>query len=1075
MGIQRGGQIVQATSSSTTDALIQQFGQLHVLDDLIRLRAADMVQHPILAYPCSNTDTATATYEYYTGRDMDNMIDKAVTCLMNDGFQPPKGNGSIVAVLAPSDISMVITFFALSRLGYTVMMLSPRLCGDACVALLDTVGCETIIYGNTLSIRATIGDILQKKLVSCRPMLSKSNLDTEETLVLILHRNRNSEAQCNRIALILHSSGSTGTPKPLFLSHRALMTHPLRGPGLTSFNSLPWYHLHGLSTALQAMWMKKTAYLWNAALPLTAESVVAALEAARPESVAAVPYMLQLLVDSPRGISALRKCHLVTYGGAPCPDELGDCLVSQGVQFGGSFGLTEAGLVAESISRPKGDIAWNYLNFFDNIRPYIWMKPLGMSLYECVYLAGHPALTTSNSNEPPGSFHSRDVFTPHPTIPHRWKYVSRLDDCITLVTGEKILPLPIEGYVKQHPLIYEAIVVGVGKAIPGLLILRADQSTHLSEREYIDTIWSVVEEANARSEQFSQISRDMIATLPSTSEFPRTDKGSMIRAQIYSQYNDLINGMYTEVQSAADGGMTLDLTGTQSYLMELCSKDLGIHLTGVDANFFLEGVDSLKAIHLRRLILRHFNIASAKSLGQNVVFEAGSVSGLATYICALQIGGSVTSKKTTTVMAELISKYSAFRKHLPRRAITSSGKSVVGFYIYMLLLTCTNISKVLTGATGSIGAHTLFELLKDDSVSTIFCLTRRSLPQEAVLQALAEKNLDALPEQKEKIISLTCSLDEPNLGLHEHIMSRMQDSVSQIIHTAWPVNFNLPLTQFEPHIRGIYNLIQFSLSVRRPEPAVMIFCSSISTALGSSCAEVQEAPTQDLGSALHMGYGQSKLVGEKITSIARQSGARAFSLRIGQVSGHSKKGLWNDAEALPLMIRSALTVQALPALEQTCSWLPVDTLALTIVELANACAAPTCDYGTNMASNSATVAYVDDSIYNVSNPREFSWASLLSSLRCAGFRFDTVSFEEWLAMLRESETRGEENVNPAVKLIGHYAAMHGERRSQRLCPKRFITEKAERDSVTLRNGRLKIIEDGILNCYARDWLERWVV
>ncbi|KAJ5613372.1 hypothetical protein N7510_006566 [Penicillium lagena] len=1059
MGIQRGDHIAQANSSSATDDLIQQFGQLHVLDDLIRLRAADMVQHPILAYPCSKTDSPTAIYEYYTGRDLDNMIDQAVTCLMNDGFQPPKGNGATVAVLALSDISMVITFFALSRLGYTVMMLSPRLCGEACVALLDTVGCGTIIYGNTPSIRATMGDIFQKKLVSCRPMLSKSNLDdTEETSILILHRNRHSEVQCNRIALILHSSGSTGTPKPLFLSHRALMTHPLRGLGLTSFNSLPWYHLHGLSTALQAMWMRKTAYMWDAALPLTAELVVAALEAAQPEFVAAVPYMLQLLVDNPRGISALRKCHLVTYGGAPCPDELGDCLVSQGVQFGGSFGLTEAGLVAESISRPKGDIAWDYLKFFDNIRPYIWMKPLGLSLYECVYLAGHPALTTSNSNEPPGSFHSKDVFTPHPTIPHRWKYMSRLDDRITLVNGEKVLPIPIEGHIKQHSLVHEAVVVGVGKATPGLLILRADQSMHLSESEYLDTIWPVVEEANARSEQFSQISRDMIATLPSTSQFTRTDKGSMIRAQVYFQYNDIINGMYTKVERAADGYLTLDYTGTKSYLMELCCKELGVSLASVDANFYSEGVDSLKAIHLRRLILRHFNIASADSLGQNVVFEAGSVSGLARYICALQNGRNVTSIKTRTVMAELITKYSAFRKHLPRRPISSSGESVV-----------------LTGATGSIGAHTLFELLNDESVLTVFCLTRRSLPQEAVLQALAEKNLDASPEQKQKIMALTCSLEQPNLGLDDHIISRMQNSVSRIIHTAWPVNFNLPLTQFEPHVHGIYNLIQFSLSVRLPEPAVMIFCSSISTALGSSSAEVQEVPTQDLGTALDMGYGQSKLVGEKITSIARQSGAKTFSLRIGQVSGHSKKGLWNDTEALPLMIRSTLTVRALPALDQTCSWLPVDTLASIIVELTNACAAPNCNYGTNGASSSRTIAYVDDSIYNVSNPREFSWASLLSSLKCAGFHFDTVPFEQWLEMLRDSEARGEAKVNPAVKLIGHYEAMHGKKRSQRLWPKRFVTEKAERDSVTFRNGRLRIIEDGILDCYARDWLTRWVV
>lgn len=242
-----------------------------------------------------------------------------------------------MALLTLSDLNMVITFFALSRLGYTVMMLSPRLSGEACVSLLETVNCESIIYGQSPNIRSTLGEILCRRLVSCRPMLSCSSYNKSQSSshVLRLRRNRNPE----KVALILHSSGSTGTPKPLFLTHKAIMTHPLRGPGFTSFNTLPWYHLHGLSTALQAMWMRKTAYMWNAALPLTAELVARALEEARPESVAAVPYMLQILIDDPRGITALRQCKLVTYGGAPCPDELGDRLVSEGVHFGGSFGL----------------------------------------------------------------------------------------------------------------------------------------------------------------------------------------------------------------------------------------------------------------------------------------------------------------------------------------------------------------------------------------------------------------------------------------------------------------------------------------------------------------------------------------------------------------------------------------------------------------------------------------------------------------------------------------------------------------------------------------------------------------
>lgn len=86
MGIQRGDQTAPAASSSTTDPLIQKFGQLHVLDDLIRLRAADIFQLPILAYPSSDKDAAS--YTYYTGQDLDEMIDQTVTVLMNDGFQP---------------------------------------------------------------------------------------------------------------------------------------------------------------------------------------------------------------------------------------------------------------------------------------------------------------------------------------------------------------------------------------------------------------------------------------------------------------------------------------------------------------------------------------------------------------------------------------------------------------------------------------------------------------------------------------------------------------------------------------------------------------------------------------------------------------------------------------------------------------------------------------------------------------------------------------------------------------------------------------------------------------------------
>ena len=225
-----------------------------------------------------------------------------------------------------------------------------------------------------------------------------------------------------------------------------------------------------------------------------------------------------------------------------------------------------------------------------------------------------------------------------------------------------------------------------------------------------------------------------------------------------------------------------------------------------------------------------------------------------------------------------------------------------------------------------------------------------------------------------------------------------------------------------------------------------------------------------------MGYGQSKLIGEQIVNAARQSGAHAYSLRIGQVSGHSKKGLWNDSEALPLLIRSALTLKSLPDLDQSCNWLPVDNLASSIVEIAHACVRPDfankdemCDLSGDASKDHGYESY---SVYNICNPHDFSWSSMLSTLKKNGFQFEAVSFKKWLELLRESEKRGEEHVNPAVKLIDHYEAMYGD--NSQLGPKSFKTEMAERDSLTLRNGRVRIIDDGILNCYVRDWLNRWM-
>lgn len=66
--------------------LYSTFGELKVLDDIIRYRAADADQVPILGYPRSDNDLSD--YEKFTGRQLDFFVDGAANHLIAQGLEP---------------------------------------------------------------------------------------------------------------------------------------------------------------------------------------------------------------------------------------------------------------------------------------------------------------------------------------------------------------------------------------------------------------------------------------------------------------------------------------------------------------------------------------------------------------------------------------------------------------------------------------------------------------------------------------------------------------------------------------------------------------------------------------------------------------------------------------------------------------------------------------------------------------------------------------------------------------------------------------------------------------------------
>ena len=333
-----------------------------------------------------------------------------------------------------------------------------------------------------------------------------------------------------------------------------------------------------------------------------------------------------------------------------------------------------------SSMRPDGDDAWNYLRPLPSAKPYIYMKPIDQDLHELVILDGLKSKIMSNSDDPPHSFYTGDIFVPHLDISDAWKSIGRLNDRVTLATGEKLLPLQIEHRIREESVVKEAVVFGNGRFIPGLLVFRNYNATTLSNEDYISHIWPAVQDANSSAESFAQISKEAIIPVPANISYPRTDKGTIIRNQIYSKFAEHIEGMYADFENRQDGHLKMNVQSLTDWIIKTAGHHFGIYLEDADADFFAAGFDSARIFTFSGLMRKSLYLGKDSSmLRTNSVFEFQTPNRLAQHLYALQTdSGAVDGKKDIQEMSKLIERYSIFQKHIPAMRAADTGHVVVG-------------------------------------------------------------------------------------------------------------------------------------------------------------------------------------------------------------------------------------------------------------------------------------------------------------------------------------------------------------------------------------------------------------
>ena len=674
-------------------------------------------------------------------------------------------------------------------------------------------------------------------------------------------------------------------------------------------------------------------------------------------------------------------------------------------------------------------------------------RPCGDNTYEQVFIRQnklHPGLQGCFYAFPDlTEFSTKDLYRPHPTLADHWTYVGRADDIIIFSNGEKLNPTTIEGAVRGHPGVLGAQVVGTNHFHAALLIEPVQHpQTEAEKQQFIDDVWPIVERVNTETVAYGRIPREYVFLSDPTRPFPRAGKGTIQRAMAVKLYADDIKRIFETSGDWSPTAVDLDLTTLTTFgtgMHTLVQSVAKIPILGMNDDIFSAGVDSLQVIQIARLLRVSLEKVGVKvAIEPRTIYTHPTLTQLAAFVYSLAASDTAVVTDVTATCGALVTKYT---HNLPppilNKPAPSNDEQVI----------------IITGTTGAIGSYLLDAALASPRVRRIICFNRAADGRARQTEASASRGLSTDFAKAEFV---QVDLANPLFGLEADVYTRLAGEVDRVIHNAWPVNFNLTIASFEPHLCGTRHLVEFSAQARKTVP--ITFVSSVSTVehWPNPDTPIPETALSDW-SLTATGYGQSKLASSMILDAATtESGVPRAIVRVGQVAGpRGLHGRWNPQEWLPSLVRSSVYLGMLPdslgALGHL-GWAPIEDIAAVVLETSGV---------TVDVSGDALNGY-----FHALNPTPTDWPGLVPTLReFYGERITrVVSLAEWVDALDESQSRPQDvERNPAVKLLDTYRAAAGNAGTGFS----FATARTELCSPTM--WRMETVSPELM----RHWCDQW--
>ncbi|KAI2613435.1 putative polyketide synthase [Hypoxylon sp. NC1633] len=314
---------------------------------------------------------------------------------------------------------------------------------------------------------------------------------------------------------------------------------------------------------------------------------------------------------------------------------------------------------------------------------------------------------------------------------------------------------------------------------------------------------------------------------------------------------------------------------------------------------------------------------------------------------------------------------------------------------------------VVTGATGSLGAHVVATLASHPSVKTVVCINRhRPMPVESRQDhAFSSRSITLTPEARAKLRILSTDSSQPQLGLETSEYQWLAKYGSHIVHSAWPLSGSRPISAFASQFQTMRNLLNLARDMAIHRRVGFQLVSSLSV-VGHAKEPLVPEDRVHMDSVLPPGYGEAKWVCERMldeTLHKHPAQFRSMAVRPAQIAGSSTSGVWNSVEQIPFIVKSAQSLGAWPNFRGTVRWIPVDAVAAILVDLLYIGEDKT-------APKPWPIYHIDDP---VGRPWEEISSVLADALSIPASQF--VPFKEWLGMVARSSKP--EIENPAGRLV----------------------------------------------------------